>query len=85
MNEPAFGEDVVRALTRGRDYLRSGAVSRLERHGNRLNAEVEGSEYARMCRKRLCRKFVAGAQSADPPGTYAARISNCSGNDGAGL
>ncbi|GLS32055.1 Uncharacterized conserved protein, contains Zn finger domain [Mesorhizobium albiziae] len=51
MKDPAFGEDAVRALAtvesfaRGREYLRSGAVSGLERRSNRLTAEVEGSEY----------------------------------------
>ena len=49
---PGFGEDAVRALAtvdsfaRGRDYLRRGAVYGIERRGNRLTAEVEGSEYA---------------------------------------
>jgi uncharacterized Zn finger protein len=48
---PSFGEDGVRAMAtaesfaRGRDYLRRGTVSGLERRGNRLTAEVEGSEY----------------------------------------
>lgn len=52
MKDPTFGEDAVRALAtvesfaRGRDYLRRGAVFGLERRGNRLTAEVEGSEYA---------------------------------------
>lgn len=50
---PSFGEDGVRAMAtaesfaRGRDYLRRGTVFGLERRGNRLTAEVEGSEYAR--------------------------------------
>ena len=52
MKDAAFGEDAVRALatvesfTRGREYLRRGAVSGLERRGNRLTSEVEGSEFA---------------------------------------
>lgn len=52
MKDPAFDEDAVRALAtaesfaRGRDYLRRGAVSGPERRGNRLTAEVEGSEFA---------------------------------------
>ncbi|MBU4529379.1 MAG: hypothetical protein KUA37_11595 [Desulfomicrobium sp.] len=52
MKDPAFGQDVVRALatvesfTRGRDYVRRGAVSGIVRRGDRLTAEVEGSELA---------------------------------------
>ena len=52
MKDPTFGEDAVRALateesfTRGRDYVRRGAVSRLLGRGDRLSAEVEGSEFA---------------------------------------
>ena len=52
MKHPTFGEDVVRALAtvesfaRGRDYLRRGAVYGIERRGDRLTAEVGGSEYA---------------------------------------
>ncbi|MFB9984853.1 SWIM zinc finger domain-containing protein [Mesorhizobium kowhaii] len=52
MKDPAFGKDAVRALAtadsfaRGRDYVRSGAVSGLVRRGDRLTAHVEGSDFA---------------------------------------
>lgn len=52
MKKPVFGEGAVRALatvesfTRGRDYLRRGAVAGLERRGDQLTAEVLGSDYA---------------------------------------
>jgi len=52
MKDPTFDEDAVRALatvesfTRGRDYVRRGAVSGIVRRGSRLTAEVEGSELA---------------------------------------
>ena len=50
MNDPTFDEDAVRALatvesfTRGRGYVHRGAVSGIVRRGDRLTAEVEGSE-----------------------------------------
>jgi uncharacterized Zn finger protein len=51
MKDAMFDENAVRALatvesfTRGREYFRRGAVSGLERRGERINAEVEGSEF----------------------------------------
>ena len=50
MKDAMFDESAVRALatvesfTRGREYFRRGAVSGLERRGERIIAEVEGSE-----------------------------------------
>ncbi len=52
MTSPVFDEKLVRALAtaesfaRGRDYARRGAVFRMVRRGDRLTAEVEGSEVA---------------------------------------
>lgn len=50
MKDAMFDETAVRALatvesfTRGQEYFRRGAVSSLERRGERIIAEVEGSE-----------------------------------------
>lgn len=52
VEELAFGESAVRALAnaksfaRGRDYMRSGAVSQLVRRGDRLTAQVDGSDFS---------------------------------------
>lgn len=51
MKDAALDENAVRALatvesfTRGREYFRRGAVSDLERRGERIVAEVEGREF----------------------------------------
>jgi uncharacterized Zn finger protein len=51
MTDTVLDENAVRALAtaesfaRGRDYVRHGAVLTLERRGDELIAEVEGSEY----------------------------------------
>lgn len=50
MTNPVFDDKTVRALatvesfTRGQEYLRRGAVFGLQRRGERITAEVEGSE-----------------------------------------
>ena len=52
MSDPVISEATVRSLTtpesfsRGEEYYRSGRVSDIERRGDVLRAEVEGSSYA---------------------------------------